>query len=626
MKPTLQLLSLTVTALLIGGCTTSAPTSSVAGAALPSNERPTTVLVYMTGSDLEGTTPRANNNISQVLKAKFPEQANFVFCTGGSNEANSGLPVKSWKTVKRHILKMNRLEELSDLGSVSMDDPNTLKEFILWGEANYPAQRYILLMWDHGGGYAGFGGDRVTAGMDLFQNNSIMPQAKLVSAIGDAYAQTKNRFDLIGFDACLMACDEIAAPLAPYANYLLASERIESGEGWDWTPLTSALSDNAAIDATTLAKIVADSYLAQFKEADAGPDATATLSLVDLSKEGQLQTALSRLSQLLQADLEGNRRDAIISLVTSRYQCQDFGFGVTDLIQWMENLKKQNLHPQEVQAVIDAANQAIVYNVRGPLAENSNGLAIYYPHSLLVPDSPFERLYPQVQYNGPYQSMVQSTISWSRSQSSGITLSNFSIDPIQNSFQALVTSALGLQDVDVVLSTKAPGPGTTPVIQRFQATADVYKDFAPLQISVPLPTTQWTWDGRPIAPERNGFGGKLVSYSLRCYVNDEECTATIVEDSSGPVPVYRLTEYYGIEVFDRGEDFKDSDKVELLVETFDPSSGFFRQVRTGQPFLAGSRQIANGPLPSGTYYLYVTAKDLRGGIQLSSNATTYVVP
>lgn len=46
------------------------------------------------------------------------------------------------------------------------------------------------------------------------------------------------KLDIIGFDACLMSMHEVGAVLAPYAKYLLGSELLEPGTGWDYTALS----------------------------------------------------------------------------------------------------------------------------------------------------------------------------------------------------------------------------------------------------------------------------------------------------------------------------------------------------------------------------------------------------
>lgn len=36
---------------------------------------------------------------------------------------------------------------------------------------------------------------------------------------------------MVGFDTCVMGCVEVAQALAPYADYLVASEDLEPGTG-----------------------------------------------------------------------------------------------------------------------------------------------------------------------------------------------------------------------------------------------------------------------------------------------------------------------------------------------------------------------------------------------------------
>ena len=40
-----------------------------------------------------------------------------------------------------------------------MDNADTLIDFINWGITKYPAKRYGLVLWDHGGQWTGYGGD-----------------------------------------------------------------------------------------------------------------------------------------------------------------------------------------------------------------------------------------------------------------------------------------------------------------------------------------------------------------------------------------------------------------------------------------------------------------------------------
>lgn len=50
-------------------------------------------------------------------------------------------------------------------------------------------------------------------------------------------SSTGYQVDIIGFDACLMSMYEVGTSFSPYTRYLLGSELLEPGIGWDYTVL-----------------------------------------------------------------------------------------------------------------------------------------------------------------------------------------------------------------------------------------------------------------------------------------------------------------------------------------------------------------------------------------------------
>ena len=107
----------------------------------------------------------------------------------------------------------------------SMTDPNTLASFIQFCAKEAPADRYILIFWDHGGGsVTGYGYD------ERYPNDTMD-----IGEIGKALKNGGVKFDLVGFDACLMGTLETAIAVEPYADYMLASEESEPGTGWYYT-------------------------------------------------------------------------------------------------------------------------------------------------------------------------------------------------------------------------------------------------------------------------------------------------------------------------------------------------------------------------------------------------------
>jgi hypothetical protein len=192
-----------------------------------------TLLIYMCGSTLESRSGEASKNIKEMLQAEIPENANVVIQTGGA---------RSWKTdgisassTDRFIIENNNLTLVDRIiTKQNFAESSTLTNFITFGLTNYPADHTALILWDHGGGSL--------SGVCFDENFGMdgLTLTELDTALKDADIATK--FEFIGFDACLMATYETASVIAPYANYLVASEEKEPSGGWNYAELLNSLS------------------------------------------------------------------------------------------------------------------------------------------------------------------------------------------------------------------------------------------------------------------------------------------------------------------------------------------------------------------------------------------------
>ena len=118
-----------------------------------------------------------------------------------------------------------------------MADPNTLLNFMNFAKENYPAEKYALIMWDHGGGaVSGFGQDQ----------NASKNDHLFIDEIKQALDNFGTKLEFVGFDACLMANMETAYALKDSANYLVASEELEPGTGWNYKKVINQLSKDTS--------------------------------------------------------------------------------------------------------------------------------------------------------------------------------------------------------------------------------------------------------------------------------------------------------------------------------------------------------------------------------------------
>ena len=232
-----------------------------------------TVLVLMNGSDLESQYGEATDDLLEMVRAAKNDRVKIVIETVGT---------KKWSPrfgVSPHHAQRWRV---TDTGLTLLDDtlpqldttiPSTLSDFIRWGVEAYPADRYILLLWDHGGGPVyGFGYD------EYQPYSATLTIDEMQTALSDSGVY----FDMIGMDCCLMSSLEVCFALYDYCDYTLLSEDFEPGCGWSHEGWLSALANNPAIETPALAKIAIDDSV-RAAEKLAGSDDGMTLALIDES-------------------------------------------------------------------------------------------------------------------------------------------------------------------------------------------------------------------------------------------------------------------------------------------------------------------------------------------------------
>ncbi|MBR1650213.1 MAG: hypothetical protein IJ691_03535 [Lachnospiraceae bacterium] len=212
-----------------------------------------TILIYMNGSDLESESGEATTDLSEMVKAGSSDKVNILVQTMGTKKwFNYGI---SSNRSQIYSVDGNGVSLVKDdLGQLDCTESDTLSSFIAWGAANYPADRYILLFWNHGGGPVyGFGSD---------EWNSNEYASLTIDEMQTALSRGGVYFDFIGMDCCIMSCIEVCAALYDYCDYTILSEDFESGLGWHYTPWLSALYQNTSISTPELGKVIVDSMVA----------------------------------------------------------------------------------------------------------------------------------------------------------------------------------------------------------------------------------------------------------------------------------------------------------------------------------------------------------------------------
>ena len=349
-----------------------------------SKDRNVVVLTYVIGSNLENQVGLASMNITQMKDAtKQGPNLKFVMEAGGSNRwFTSGIKNKS---VGRYVIengKVTLVESLDD--TVSMSQEKELEEFLNWAKENYPADRYMLVLWDHGGGLgSGYGQD------DLNKREDNRYGTLMVNEIEEAIKQSGMKFDLIGFDACLMQNVETAKVLEPYADYYLASEETESGYGWYYTSAFGMLAKDPTISTEDFGReliSIFDVYNTTLRNGKPQPE--TTLSLIDLTR---IRPAFDKLAELYMRENMAIKADPAdytdISLAARKSYIFDNQEQI-DLIDYLSLLDGSDYDdticsPEELNKIINYFKAAIVY--RNAVSNDGiNGLALTFPYDSIA--------------------------------------------------------------------------------------------------------------------------------------------------------------------------------------------------------------------------------------------------
>ncbi|GAB4152241.1 MAG: hypothetical protein Fur0021_16780 [Candidatus Promineifilaceae bacterium] len=321
-------------------------------------------------------------------------------------------------------------QPLMDLGEVSMGDTNALIDFVAWAAANYPADKYVLIMSDHGMGWPGGWTDKDPGGRgdSSIPLSSALGQQLYLHQLDAALAEIRRQtgiaqFELIGMDACLMGHLEVFTALAPHARYAVASQEVEPALGWAYAGFLSELAANPGMSGGALAQAIVDTYIVaderiQDEEARAqmyqrgsplgslftllggggggtpsAEQVTAqmeqgiTLTAIDLTAMPDLITSVNDFAYLLQ---EVNQP----MIAKARNYAQSFTnvFGgnapssYIDLAHFVQLLQQESgdvAVDQSGGTLLESLSSAVIAEKSGSKKPGANGISIYFPNSQL---------------------------------------------------------------------------------------------------------------------------------------------------------------------------------------------------------------------------------------------------
>ena len=364
-----------------------------------------TVMFYLCGSDLESKHGLASGNLAEIasclpystlskISLEYPEivlsveqldrmRVNVVVETGGSKEWHAselGMEVDTsalqrWRYCPMEILRIDaestfELEETLPLQS--MADPETLSDYIRWAAEKYPAHKYALVLWDHGGG----------SKTGIFIDELFEGDVMYLDELHDAFQGGGVNFEAVLFDACMMANLETAYAIKDNAKWMIASEEVVAGKGTAMASWLQQLYLAPQWDGARLGHWICDMTQIKFaNEADEQSMELLTWSVIDLSKIERVAAAYDWYFERC-CDAYVNDTYRMRVLIDLLHGTEEFGGGLNNMFDLSGVLYQewivQNMGMDLYWEMMDALMDAVDYTVHGVGRSKALGISFCY--------------------------------------------------------------------------------------------------------------------------------------------------------------------------------------------------------------------------------------------------------
>jgi len=273
--------------------------------------------------------------------------------------------------------------QFNDLGELNMGDPQTLVDFASWAITEYPAEKYLLVIWNHGGGFRSPAYTTKDIAWDYTSGRDSITMPELEDALFAISTQMGKNIDIVGMDACLMAMTEVAYQIKNYADIMVASEENEPGDGWPYDTILAQLVSNPLMSPKQLAADIVDKYIFSYSY----PSYEVTQSAIDLSYMDTLVGQLSSLAQTIKGDSITPSNKYIIAAYNSQYYSQSPYSSEKEFIDLYDFCNKLLVYSNSSNVKNIALNIQQIFNsavinsgFNGVSVSGSKGLSIYFPY------------------------------------------------------------------------------------------------------------------------------------------------------------------------------------------------------------------------------------------------------
>lgn len=369
-----------------------------------------TVMVYATAdcnlephllTDVEELKRGTNNNVNIVVLIDRSETESDDASVFGENFSDTRL----YQVLSNHSFRLDGGSEFPEISRSSnyeanMGDPNTLKKFVNFCKAQYPADNYALVMGGHGDGARSRSSRKVSRAISVDENADGYGNSDLlfIGEIADNLT-SKESVNLLVLDACLMGTIEVAYQFRPNidkfgAEYMVASPPSMWGFGLKYDVIFSRISESAktgyyssqSLTPLDFGTIIVEEQAKIFEKYS---DYDSALSLFDLLKATAVKTSIDDLSKslyLYESEMNGIR-DSAYDFQLISYSSEWLNWPYFDLYDLCEEIGKNSAFSslsQKVSAALSTIDELVVVSYAGEsyvdFKTGKNGVSIFFPN------------------------------------------------------------------------------------------------------------------------------------------------------------------------------------------------------------------------------------------------------
>lgn len=268
------------------------------------------------------------------------------------------------------VLANGDLDELESLGEVNMASPATLKCLISYGQTYYPAERYFLAVYDHGGGWHGSCID-YSAGTDMLRIDEMQQVMECVQEI-----------DILAFTApCLMGSLESVYEMRDQVDVYIGAEDLSGYIYWDY-----AMNDISVLleNSSSLSNVDIGNQIIEIIESNSSSYEWLTMSATNCSLTDLIAQEINELALYLAEHIEseGPFINEVRAQVQEMGEVSTYSYMEIDLGNFLDlyiSVTEDQLVVTHLQTCQTLLNQAVINECHSDTLGGMTGLSIMFP-------------------------------------------------------------------------------------------------------------------------------------------------------------------------------------------------------------------------------------------------------